>query len=271
MNDIKFFGDDGIGFNGSGLLHRYYFINEDLKKSLQDNYLWFSDPLVFNDPFDCNLEVCCNGTFEEILAYFCQLKLAGIINASNQSLIDRAGFLAANPFEMERLSKKQDMDTISKLGICCFSEKKDSLLMWSHYADKYKGLCLTFDITKDLDLFGKQLFAVEYPHKYPIHRFPADFRKFHLYRFLIATKSVEWAYEREVRIVWDHHNPPFRERIPFNKKALVGVTFGHKCCPKNQQQIIELFSQVGGYEHLEFYITKLKKLSFGVEFEEISK
>jgi len=33
----------------------------------------------------------------------------------------------------------------NRLGIACFSECKDSVLMWSHYADMHKGICLEYD------------------------------------------------------------------------------------------------------------------------------
>ncbi len=34
----------------------------------------------------------------------------------------------------------------ASLGVICFSERSDSLLMWSHYADNHNGICIEFDI-----------------------------------------------------------------------------------------------------------------------------
>lgn len=266
MDTIKINYDDGICVEVKQHLHRYSAINEKLEQSLVENYLWFSDPMGFNDPYDCNLEVYCDGTFEEILNYLYEANVVADEKVPNQYLLDRAGLLAARPDEMEKLSKKADMDTISKLGVCCLSERKDSLLMWSHYGDSYRGICLTFDISRDWELFSKHPLKVEYPENYPLHRFPAEHKKFHSYRFLVATKSREWAYENEVRLVRDDHSAPFREKVPFNKNALIGVTFGHKCPEESRRNIIRLLRQVGGYEHVNFYITKLKRYAFGVEF-----
>mgnify|MGYP002227506002 FL=1 len=38
----------------------------------------------------------------------------------------------------------------------CFSERNDSLLMWSHYADEHRGLCIGYnlhDLIKNYELF----------------------------------------------------------------------------------------------------------------------
>ena len=34
---------------------------------------------------------------------------------------------------------------VDKMGILCFSEHCDDILMWSHYSDGHKGFCLEFD------------------------------------------------------------------------------------------------------------------------------
>ena len=33
-----------------------------------------------------------------------------------------------------------------KTGILCFSENRDSPVMWAHYGDRYRGFCLGFDV-----------------------------------------------------------------------------------------------------------------------------
>jgi len=34
---------------------------------------------------------------------------------------------------------------IGKYGVLCFSRRWNNILMWSHYADGHKGICLGFD------------------------------------------------------------------------------------------------------------------------------
>lgn len=35
------------------------------------------------------------------------------------------------------------------IGVLCLTEKKDNLLMWSHYANSHKGFCIKFDASHE--------------------------------------------------------------------------------------------------------------------------
>lgn len=48
-------------------LYKYYSINENLYKVIKSGSCWFSRPLDFNDPFDCNLDVSIGNSDEEII------------------------------------------------------------------------------------------------------------------------------------------------------------------------------------------------------------
>ncbi len=76
--------------------------------------------------------------------------------------------------------------------ITCFSEICDSNLMWSHYANKLKGVCLIFDTDKDTKLYANL-------HKinYSIYRRHDSHANFNFY----FEKSLDWNYEQEWRLV----------------------------------------------------------------------
>ncbi len=94
--------------------------------------------------------------------------------------------------------------------VSCFSEECNSILMWSHYAEKHKGACIEFEVESD------DFHKVFYDKKLPLlklsdllsiyfaHDFLGkniDFQKTE-YRFAIdplLTKSEDWIYEQEVR------------------------------------------------------------------------
>ncbi len=85
-------------------------------------------------------------------------------------------------------------DMARRFGVLCFSEKKDDLLQWAHYADRHKGICLGFDIGSD-GKFG--------PVQYRDKRFPFPKKKERDVDFswrLLSTKSVHWKYENEWRV-----------------------------------------------------------------------
>jgi hypothetical protein len=91
------------------------------------------------------------------------------------------------------------------LRIACFSERNDSILMWSHYADHHKGICVEYE-TRLLSLpdaigflhpvnYHPELFdATEYFCSYPENN---------PWMLWIAAchKSPEWAYELEWRFI----------------------------------------------------------------------
>ncbi len=89
-------------------------------------------------------------------------------------------------------------DIQSKWGVLCFSRTWRNPVLWSHYADKHKGMCLGFDISNELLL----------PIKYSQSRISVDLvtlqnsggitQKFMLR--LMGTKFSGWSYENEVRV-----------------------------------------------------------------------
>ena len=101
--------------------------------------------------------------------------------------------------------------------IGCFSKRPDSTLMWAHYADNFKGVCIEWEMTRLAN--NDYIFDVVYSKKKP-HIDLLKFVKIYLgYEFvgdkfdeniteikdqlkkLIITKGTDWAYEKEIRLV----------------------------------------------------------------------
>lgn len=106
--------------------------------------------------------------------------------------------------------------------VTCLSERMDSSLMWSHYANKHLGFCLEYDFTanmsnihNDLLLAQLMLFPVKYTNDRPLlskalfnpkntlaylksKKFPSD--AIEKIMFGLLTKSEDWSYEKEWRI-----------------------------------------------------------------------
>jgi len=77
-----------------------------------------------------------------------------------------------------------------KYGVLCFSTDWQNPVMWSHYADKHRGIALGFDINQDI------IKEVRYRKTRPVFH-TADESTLHT---LLYTKHEDWQYEREVRI-----------------------------------------------------------------------
>ena len=157
-----------------------------------------------------------------------------------------------------------------KYSVCCFSKSSDILLMWSHYGDKHGGVCLGFDMNKDSDLFSAPI-NVEYPPEYPDFNFVKDRftkRTGENLQFHFGTKSKDWEYEEEIRIVREiptGFGNNLGIAVPFQKHSLVEVIFGYKTTPKKIEELKELFKQCE--YSADFKQAKLKEYKFGIDID----
>jgi hypothetical protein len=84
-------------------------------------------------------------------------------------------------------------DRNAELGILCFSRKWSNSLLWSHYADKHRGIAIGFDVP-DNDLYS--------PVKYRRTRLPPPVDRELIgadMDGLLLTKFSAWRYESEYR------------------------------------------------------------------------
>jgi hypothetical protein len=150
-------------------------------------------------------------------------------------------------------------NTLKKMGIFCLSGKKDSILMWSHYAENHKGVCLMFDTTKDSNFF-KGLRKVNYSSNYISYTYvstPKTLSK------VLYQKSLDWKYEDEYRII----SPDGRGLKPISKLALVGIIFGCRCESSNK---IKIKKEVASshFQNVRFYELKLDDKSYSLKISE---
>jgi hypothetical protein len=113
-----------------------------------------------------------------------------------------------DPFELLglELNTKEDRKAFNKLkdevndlvGPLCFSKKWKNPVLWSHYGDKHKGICLGFDILDDwayeIDYVGERL-------KEDIEGHVSEMLEETFGHKLLTTKYEHWQYEEEVRMI----------------------------------------------------------------------
>ncbi len=96
-------------------------------------------------------------------------------------------------------ASKSIEEMLAQRRIYCLTPKADNILMWSHYADNHRGICLEFSVP-DNPLFSKAA-EVVYREAYP-HWVPCDINdRPGLVMELILTKSRDWHYEQEYRLI----------------------------------------------------------------------
>ena len=229
-------------------LYKYRAINDNTIKTIAENKLFFSNPYNFNDPYDCNVSVERNSSEEEIRKW-------GLRLGANKENIDWVvKQIKADPEYVQKII----MVNLSRCGICCFSTIFDSILMWSHYADYHKGICLKFDVTKDPDLFNPPL-EVKYSRVLPHYdHFISDKEIF--FEKFIQTKYADWSYESEFRIfkTEEHINRNKSRIFKFKNEALTEIIFGTNTSEEDIK-IIKKLCEKSGKNHVKFSKMKLKE------------
>jgi hypothetical protein len=166
---------------------------EYTKRILTNNEIYFPTYTEFNDPFDCNLHVALTAD-PEIQRYRLRQLNPDKSDAEIDSMVDTE----LSPSELKK--REEDIrsgmhDVQKKVGIFAMSARRNHILMWSHYADSHRGICLEF-ATSDSKLFGCSLTQVVYQKEYP---------KFNIYDKIdqkwvssyLATKAYQWLYKEE--------------------------------------------------------------------------
>jgi len=140
----------------------YKYLRPERIDVLDTGMIMLSRPRAFNDPFELSPDV-----------------------ASIDSGIKMVGATWAHTKDRVVLS---------------LAENRDSLLMWGHYTDGHKGILIGFDADDEIlaePSKDRRLARVVYAKTRPSRPNIEDFTEEELY----FTKSDEWAYEREWRIL----------------------------------------------------------------------
>lgn len=120
-----------------------------------------------------------------------------------------------------------------KYGLLCFSQSWQEPLLWSHYADKHKGLAIGFEILKD------EILKVKYtddPIRKQIMLTKDPIENERLFLDLAKIKYEKWEYESEYRIkvkLEECISSDCEYFLPFNnrlrvKEIVLGCKFNHK-------------------------------------------
>lgn len=168
--------------NAPNMLYQYRSGSEYDLNNIKDGIIWASSVKKFNDPFDCDFNVALMKEWGDKFLK----KYPGSIMKYKMTAIEKA-----------MLEMKSDT------AVSCFSEEKDSILMWSHYADRHKGICVCYNPFEILAA-EKCLFPVWYKTEKvnPYIRDGEDRIMLNdRIKEIFIQKAPEWAYEKEWRVI----------------------------------------------------------------------
>jgi hypothetical protein len=134
------------------------------------------------------------------------------------------------------------LDILSEeIGLICLTTKKDSILMWSHYANNHTGIVIGFNE----NLFENKAVRVNYSStRVSVEAGFKIINKNELQQVLY-NKSIDWKYEEEYRICvklnscWQKENNYF---IPLPIELIQEVYFGLNCSDNDISEIRSLLN-----------------------------
>lgn len=154
---------------------------------------------------------------------------------------------------VRRVLRKARTELGAQLGLICFSSSCRHPLLWAHYADNHKGLCLGFDIKEH-----NELREVDYIRE---RMGWSEFRSLTSeegVRILLSYFSVKfdaWSYESEYRMLVELGNQDPVSGLFFQSfqphMTLRQVLVGERCDITRQQLDRVLGSEFGGVERFK--------------------
>lgn len=263
----------------SKLIYKYLPFSINSMKLLINGEFWFGLPKNQNDPYEGEFttkdyfSLPHNG----LLEFFYKNHPELLNGKSVQHKMDEV----VNDFnifhnDLHFVLKKRLKECY---GITCFSYKKDSILMWSYYADSHKGFSIIFDKNKLIE-------TLKYPKDW-VNFKDVNYRSelcaaelileknkigFKNEKEILFRKLSIWRKENETRLMIIFKNSASPRNIGFNKSSVHGIIFGENMSINDKNTIRNIINIDDSYSGVQFYSTikDLRKLKMKIIKEKIS-
>ena len=266
-------------------------ISDRLRKMLEQSRIYLSDPETFNDPFDGYFSIQFKTEQDKVDAKQALEEVRGQLEKEGNLQKERVEMLGKNLFTQIPLAN---------FRVSCFSEDNKNDLMWAHYADQHRGVCLVYEIDNVDEMFIREnnclVFAEENQGKNDNYgcfggnstlllaridysknkeflkvssgRIESDYNV----ERAIYTKSKCWEYEHEIRLVAElPFGYTFGDDTYFckvNKSALREVRFGIRLEDKYKEEIQKIIEN-SGYNEVVFKTAVINIDDFSINYEKI--
>lgn len=194
------------------LYHWQKFQPDRLGPILRDNEIYFSRPSDFNDPWDCrpffNIDLLNDpGEVQKHIDW--AVRVCRQDGRMSEADIGRMREALNERDLLEEKIRQVTIETqqavLKRYRVYCLCPDVQNSLMWAHYADSHRGVCLEFNVRNDVICGALQVqYSLDFPmtNQYSVE--PAE----NLLPLLV--KSKVWAYEQEWRLIAQN----FHNRTP---------------------------------------------------------
>lgn len=260
-------------------LYKYREVNERAKNNLRKGTVWLADPDSLNDPYDCahaidplklsrslsspvpakNLDQLP----EPLLSMFARTRASNLdpIEALLTSALEAIPSEKREAFArviqdvqtegLEKLARESNAAFKSAFKLCSFSERVDSTLMWSHYANYHKGFCIEYAIraASPESYVSRFIYPVIYSDElfnltehFARSRDDHEFNNLYPNRIALQ-KAADWAYEREWRLLIS--NGLLDKPQPYPMPKPKHVYLGSKMSPTEEDEMVGICNGLG--------------------------
>lgn len=147
-----------------------------------------------------------------------------------------------------------------------FSKDPFNYLMWSHYANGFKGCILIYDFEEDKTKLKKHILSKEYINvKMEDVKYSDEPKKLNLWKIMskniiddaqyFFTKNKHWEYERESRLVICHQGISTSGIFHHNPSLVKGIIFGSRCDNNFKYKTIEALKESRLYSDVESFLS----------------
>ncbi len=247
---------------------------------LENSAIRFTQPCDLNDPFE---------TLPNFSSYRERLRSSVIAKR-----VEKFGSDSANVgLEILDLMIDGTLLNFSEIlspyfGVLSLSRCRDNILMSSHYANNHSGFVIGFDSSnsffdpangKAIDGLRPVIYSNEHA-VVPKNGFQfcdeAEMREANQYLFF--TKSADWGYEQEMRILADPGSANRRIArenqadiclFSFARDAVKEIVIGARMPTDSLQRFVEIWQMT--YSHAELYLASLNPTSFTVDVKPVTQ
>lgn len=248
-------------------LYKYRRFDVMTLNMITDHGLFFADPRSFNDPLDCELAIepdISPKRMSDLLkvlygpdreAHWHHEIASSVHYAGEHGDIKVPG--EARDYLMRMLADSVGSEIrkeFDKRGVLAFSATWQSVLMWSHYADEHRGICIEFDTS---ELPHDRLAKVRYDGDRSVKASDiyawklggdtdAAGRAFDTHFY---SKAPDWHYEQEWRDLGDKPGECGDYRI-------TGIYFGYRCAYAVKVAIVKMLGSASKVALYDLYLSR---------------
>jgi hypothetical protein len=236
---------------------------EGAKLMLLNSNLLFKNPCRFNDPYDCYLGLISFDTIPETYKRNLYLNNKHKLSPEMQKVMLEE-LMKTTDGKLSILFRESFLQKeLPFVGISCFSEKYDKIMMWSHYAKYHEGVCIGLDTTRLINsLTDRKPDFVKVKYTEALVKGDYFSNTTNALINCFRTKYVDWGYEEEIRLVlfqliFDEYN---RFLLPIGKEIVTQIYLGSKIDQKNALNIISICKN--NYPNAKVFKMELDEASF---------